>query len=175
VPFLHVEDGGGYIRVRPLCKALLGTDEVKAQRARIPRDPILSQLTAYLPVQTAGGTQEMLCLAWLGIGRWIDRLDLGSVRDEYQVRLLDIMGAITFAAYEVISGVRTLPTLVTIVPSQRLLAAFRADDLQRFLHLLAERIGRMEVASRDIRNLLLASTGQVQEGNICPCCGQVLP
>lgn len=88
VPFLHVEDGGGYIPVRPLCKALLGADDDKAQRARIRRDPILSQLTAYLPVQTAGGTQEMLCLAWLGIGRWIDRLDLGSVRDEYRGRLL---------------------------------------------------------------------------------------
>lgn len=84
----------------------------------------------------------------------------------------------SFAAYEVISGVRTLPTLVTIVPSQRLLAAFREDDVQRFLHLLAERIGRMEVASRDIRNLLLTSAGLAQDGNdgnLCPCCGQVLP
>jgi hypothetical protein len=135
----------------------------------------LSQLTAYLPVQTAGGTQEMLCLARLGIGRWIDRLDLGSVREEYRGRLLDIMWAITFAAYEVISGTRTLPTLVTIVPGQRLIAAFREEDVQRFLHLLAERIGRMEVASRDLQRLLLTTAGATQDGNACPCCGRAFP
>jgi hypothetical protein len=117
----------------------------------------------------------MLCLAWLGIGRWIDRLDLGSVREEYRGRLLDIMWAITFAAYEVISGTHTLPTLVTIVPGQRLIAAFREEDVQRFLHLLAERVGRMEVASRDLRQLLLTTAGEAQDGNACPCCGRAYP
>jgi hypothetical protein len=172
IPLLRVEGGDSFIPVRPLCKALLGIDDDKAQRARIRRDPILNQLTTHLPVQTPGGTQEMLCLAWLGVGRWIDRLELASVREEYRSRLLDIMWAITFAAYEVISGIRALPTLVTIVPGQRVITAFHEEDVQRFLRLLAERIGRMEVASRDVQNLLLTMAAVSQEGTVCPCCGR---
>lgn len=172
IPMLQMESGEGYIPVRPLCRALLGVDDDKPQRARIRRDPILSQLTTYLPVQTAGGTQDMLCLAWLGIGRWIDRLDLDSVKDAYRARLLDIMWAITFAAYEVVSGKRTLPALITIVPSARLLAAFREEDVRRFLHLLAERVGRIEIASRDMQTVLLTMTGTSEQDGICPCCGR---
>jgi len=175
VPLLQVESGEGYIPVRPLCRALLGVDDDKPQRARIRRDPILSQLKTYLPVQTAGGTQEMLCLAWLGIGRWLDRLDLESVQEVYRPRLLEIMWAITFAAYEVITGKRPLPALLTIVPAARLLTAFREEDVRRFLRLLAERVGRMEMASRDLQHALL-SLGQANEedGN-CPCCGRAFP
>jgi hypothetical protein len=173
IPMLQMESGEGYIPVRPLCRALLGVDDDKPQRARIRRDPILSQLTTYLPVQTAGGTQDMLCLAWLGVGRWIDRLDLDSVKDAYRTRLLDIMWAITFAAYEVISGKRALPALLTIVPSARLLTAFREEDVRRFLHLLAERIGRMEIATRDAQTVLLAMAGVSQRDGVCPCCGRV--
>ncbi len=172
VPMLQMDSGEGYIPVRPLCRALLGVDDDKPQRARIRRDPILSQLTAYLPVQTAGGTQDMLCLAWLGVGRWIDRLDLNNVKDAYRTRLLDIMWAITFAAYEVVSGKQALPTLVTIMPSARLLAAFREEDIHRFLHLLAERIGRVEIASRDMQKLLLTMAGTSQQDSVCLCCGR---
>ena len=172
VPMLQMESGEGYIPVRPLCRALLGIDDDKPQRARIRRDPILSQLTTYLPVQTAGGTQDMLCLAWLGVGRWIDRLDLDSVKSAYRTRLLDIMWAITFAAYEVISGKQSLPALITIVPAARLLAAFREEDVRRFLRLLAERVGRMEIASRDLHQTLLTLGGASEQDGICPCCGR---
>jgi hypothetical protein len=93
----------------------------------------------------------MPCLSWLGIGRRIDCLNLADVREAYRARILDIMWAITFAAYEVISGQQTLPTLITIVPSQSLLAALHEGDVKRFLLSLSERIGRMELASRDTK------------------------
>ena len=81
IPLLQLDNGGAYIPLRPLCQTLLGTDDDRPQRSRIKHDPILSQLTSHLPVQTPGGTQAMLCLSWLGIGRWIDRLNLASVRE----------------------------------------------------------------------------------------------
>jgi len=172
VPLLQVEGGGAYIPIKPLCQELLGTDDDRPQRQRIRHDPILSQLTGYLPVQTAGGTQEMLCLSWLGIGRWIDRLNLENVREAYRARILDIMWAITFAAYEVISGRQTLPTLITIVPSGSVVAALREDDVKRFLLSLAERIGQMELANRDTKKLLTAMARGAQPDGTCPCCGR---
>lgn len=178
VPLLQVEDGGAYIPVKPLCQTLLGTDDDRPQRQRIRHDPILSQLTRHLPVQTVGGTQEMLCLSWLGIGRWIDRLNLENVRETYRPRILDIMWAITFAAYEIISGTRALPTLITIVPSTNpvapLLTAFREEDIKRFLFSLAERVGRMEVANRDLQQLLTSAANSSGEDQVCPCCGRAL-
>ena len=174
VPLLQIEGGGAYIPIKPLCQELLGTDDVRPQRQRIKQDPILSQLTCYLPVQTAGGTQDLLCLSWLGIGRWIDRLNLAHVREAYRARILDIMWAITFAAYEVVSGSRTLPALITIVPAQSLLATFQEDDIKQFLLSLAERIGRIELASRDTKNLLATLAGASLEDSICPCCGRML-
>jgi hypothetical protein len=175
VPLLRIDGGGAYIPIKPLCQELLGTTDDRPQRQRIRHDPILNQLTCYLPVQTPGGTQEMLCLSWLGVGRWIDRLNLENVRETYRARILDIMWAITFAAYEVISGQRTLPSLITIVPSTPLLAAFREDDSKQFLLSLAERIGRMEVANRDVKRILMTLLAPSPEGDICPCCGSILP
>jgi hypothetical protein len=174
VPLLEVDQGGAYIPLKPLCQALLGTEDDRPQRQRIKHDPILSQLTAYLPVQTTGGTQDMLCLSWLGIGRWIDRLNLENVRETYRARILEIMWAITFAAYEVISGNRTLPTLITIVPQRPLITAFRDEDVKRFLFSLAERVGRMELANRDTRHLLAAMVGDLAIDKECPCCGRAL-
>jgi hypothetical protein len=174
IPLLQIEGGGAYIPIKPLCLELLGTDDVRPQRQRIKQDPILSQLTCYLPVQTAGGTQEMLCLSWLGTGRWIDRLNLAHVREAYRARILDIMWAITFAAYEVISGSRTLPALITIVPAQSLLTTFQEDDVKQFLLSLAERIGRIELASRDTKKLLATLAGETRDDGMCPCCGRAL-
>jgi hypothetical protein len=174
VPLLQIEGGGAYIPLRPLCQALFGTDDDRPQRTRIRHDPILSQLTCHLPVQTAGGTQDMLCLSWLGIGRWIDRLNLATVREAYRARILDLMWAITFAAYEVISGQKLLPALVTILPSQPLLAAFQERDVRRFLFSLADRVGRMELANRDTKRLLSTLAGAAQEDSVCPCCGRAL-
>jgi len=174
VPLLQVEGSGAYIPIKPLCKELLGTDDDRPQRQRIRYDPILSQLTSYLPVQTPGGAQEMLCLSRLGIGRWFDRLNLEHMRDLYRPHILDIMWAMTLAAYEVISGMRTLPTLITIVPSKSLVAALREDDVRHFLLSLAERVGRMELANRDTKKLLGAMAGVPQQDGICPCCGRAL-
>jgi hypothetical protein len=173
-PLLQVEGRGAYIPLKPLCHVLLGVNDDKPQRQRIRHDPILSQLTDYLPVQTAGGTQEVLCLSWLGIGRWIDRLNLESVRELYRARILDIMWAITFAAYEIISGVRTLPSLITILPSKPLLVTLREEDAKQFLYSLAERLGRMELANRDMRALLTMMAGDSSGAAVCPCCGQPL-
>src|SRR5262249_36050670 len=111
----------------------------------------------------------------LGVGRWIDRLDLDSVKAAYRTPLLDIMWAITFAAYEVISGKHPLPALITIVPAARLLTAFREEDVRRFLHLLAERVGRMEIASRELQKTLLTLGGVSEQEGICPCCGRASP
>jgi hypothetical protein len=172
VPLLQLDGGSAYIPLKPLCQALLGIDDDRPQRQRIRHDPILSQLTCHLPVQTVGGTQEMLCLSWLGIGRWIDRLNLESVRETYRTRILDLMWAITFAAYEVISGTRTVPTLLTIVPSKPLLAALREEDVHQFLLSLADRIGRMELANRDVKQLLTTIAGTQHDEDVCPCCGR---
>jgi len=60
------------------------------------------------------------------------------------------MWAITFAAYEVVSGKRTLPHLITIIPTEHMLASIPEQDMRKFLAMLAERIGRMEVSSRTL-------------------------
>lgn len=180
VPMLQLENGDGYIPIRPLVKGLLGQEDDRGQRARIDRDPILSQLKCYLPVQTAGGTQDMLCLPWLGIGRFIDRLSLDAVVEPYRTQVLNVMWAVTFAAYEIVSGKRVLPNLITIVPAERILASIPEQDMRRFLAMLAERMGRMEIASRSVaeegahmRQVLSTLLGAArQDDGPCPCCGR---
>jgi hypothetical protein len=182
IPMLQMENDDGYIPIRPLVRGLLGTDDDRGHRARIQRDPILSQLSCYLPVQTDGCTQDMLCLPWLGIGRFIDRLSLESVREPYRAQVLNVMWAITFAAYEVVSGKRAVPHLITIIPAERVLASVPDQEVRKFLVMLADRIGRMEVSSRalaeanaDIKVILSSLLGTVQdESKICPCCGRAI-
>jgi hypothetical protein len=179
VPMLQMKDGDGYIPIKPLIKGLTGSENDAPHHQRINRDQILSHLKCYLPVQTPGGTQEMLCLPWLGIGRFIDRISLESVREPYRAQVLNVMWGITFAAYEVVSGKRTLPNLITIVPGDRILASIPEAGLRRFLEMIAERMGRMEIASRNVvdeaagmRDILTTLLGPGREGESCPCCGR---
>jgi hypothetical protein len=174
MPLIQVTSGESYIPVKPLVRALTGVEDDRPHRARIQRDPILKQLSCYLPVQTAGGTQDMLCLAWLGIGRFIDRLSLESVLEPYRQRVLEVMWGITFAAYEIVSGQRVLPALFTIVPSDRVIAAFRDDDAKKFLQVLHERVGDMENAMRDVGVVLSRLADLAQETGVCPCCKRSL-
>jgi hypothetical protein len=183
LPMLQVDNGDGYIPVKPLYQGLTGSQDDSGQRARINRDPILGQLATYLPVDTPGGSQEMLCLPWLGVGRYIDRLNLGSVLETYRSQVLNVMWAVTFAAYEVVTGQRVVPNLITIVPSDHILASVPDKDVRRMLIFLAERMGRMEIASRtvaeanaDIHSTLRALVeGASAEESKCPCCGQAMP
>jgi hypothetical protein len=174
VPMLQFDSGEAYIPIKPLCRSLLGTEDDSPQRRRILRDPVLSHLSCYLPVQTPGGTQDMLCLAWLGIGRWIDRLSLETVREQYQSRILDIMWAVTFAAYEIVSGQRVLPNLITIVPSERIIAAFRDEDARRFLRVLHTRVSDIEMSARDMGKLLASLAQLAPQDGTCPCCKRPL-
>ncbi len=76
------------------------------------------------------------------------------------------------------SGTRTLPSLITIIPSTSpstpILSAFREEGVKRFLFSLAERVGRMEVANRDLQQFLAGFIGTNHEDYVCPCCGSVL-
>ncbi len=169
---IELDNGEAYIPIKPLCRALLGTDDDSGQRKRVQRDPILSQLSCYLPVQTPGGTQDMLCIAWLGIGRWIDRLSLETVKERYRPRILEVMWAVTFAAYEVVSGQRVPPALITIVPHDRILTGFRDEDAKQFLRTLHARVGDIETAARDFGRTLALLAQLAPHNGVCPCCGR---
>ena len=53
-------------------------------------------------------------------------------------------------------------------------SAFREEDVKRFLFSLAERVGRMEVANRDLQQFLAGFIGTNHEDYVCPCCRSVL-
>lgn len=83
-----VAENAVYFPLKMLCFVFLGHVNDRAQRARVHRDPILRQLTRTLQVETPGGPQQMVCLERLGIGRWINGIDVNRMRPELRERFL---------------------------------------------------------------------------------------
>ena len=176
LPALIVEEEGAYIPVKLLCAVLMGTVDDRPHRARIKRDPILNQLWRFLPVQTSGGQQDMFCLEHTGVARWIDRLDLGKVREDIRPRILAFMWDVTLAARRALYGEvesRNLPAFHAIVPHNRTPVTIRDEDAKRLLLALADRIGKIEISQREMQGLLVAlATGALDSLPLsCPQCG----
>lgn len=179
MPALIVDGEGVYIPLKLLCFALMGTIDDRPHRRRVLRDPILSQLWRHMPVQTAGGRQEMFCLEHIGIARWIDRLDLEKVRADVRPRLLQLMWRITFAAHRLLTGeVESLDagTIPAIIPASGAPVRVQDTDARHYLLALAERVGHIEIDARAMQRVLLAladTSGELPTMR-CPQCGYAL-
>ncbi len=95
---------GVYFPLKVLSFVFLGDVNDRAQRARVQRDPILRELTRTFPVETAGGRQRMVCLERLGIGRWINGVDVSRMRPEIRERFLAFQWELTRLADQLLFG-----------------------------------------------------------------------
>jgi hypothetical protein len=77
---------GIFIPLTPICDAI-GIDAEK-QRDRMRRDPILQEGLVLLPMPSAGGRQEMLCLRLDLVHGWLFSIDHERVRPEARDQLL---------------------------------------------------------------------------------------
>lgn len=176
---------GVYFPVTWLSQALLPGVGEKSQRERVLRDPILQAVSRSFPVHTDGGEQEMLCIEWLGVGRFVDRVDVGRVREDLRERILKVQWQIAYAAYLIVSH-RIVPeqapepvslVLVDRPPEARASRGLPLSeaDVRAFLIMLAERMGTVEASAREVQRILrvLAAPGATALRR-CPHCGHTL-
>ncbi len=146
---------GVYFPLKVLTFVFLGDVNDRAQRARVQRDPILRELTRTFPVETSGGRQRMVCLERLGIGRWINGVDVSRMRPEIRERFLAFQWELTRLADQLLFGEATpqpaLPSADDTAP-----VAFTDEQLARFLNYLAQRVGNLEIDMRQVKQLQLA-------------------
>lgn len=147
---LHTPDGV-YFPLKLLCFVLLGDVSDRAQRARVQRDRILRELSRTYPVETSGGRQSMVCIERLGLGRWMNGLDIDRFRPELQERFLALQWDITRAADRLFFGeVDAEPVRTAIVPPSRTIT-FTEEQLVAFLDFLARRIGNVEIDLQQLK------------------------
>lgn len=186
---LHTPDGV-FFPVKYLCAVLLDGVNDYAQRQRIKRDPILSDPSIYreYPVQTPGGAQTMYCLERLGIARFLDGISQHQLRPQLRERILQLQWDITFSAHRLFWGEvdAESPAPTMLVPATRNTpralqlrhdaARLREDDVKRFLLGMADRIGPIEIASRELQTILhaMADTTRHWFTRRCPKCGYAL-
>jgi hypothetical protein len=133
----------------------LGDVNDRAQRARVQRDPILRELTRAFPVETSGGRQRMVCLERLGIGRWINGVDVSRMRPEIRERFLAFQWDLTRLADQLLFGdVAAQPMLPPARGAAP--AAFTEEQLAGFLSYLAQRVGNLEIDMRQVKQLQMA-------------------
>lgn len=146
---------GVYFPLKVLTFVFLGDVNDRAQRARVQRDPILRELTRSFPVETSGGRQRMVCLERLGIGRWINGVDVSRMRPEIRERFLAFQWELTRLADQLLFGEvaaqPALPLAGAAAPE-----AFTDEQLARFLSYLAQRVGNLEIDMRQVKQLQLA-------------------
>lgn len=155
-----ITSDGVYFPLKVLSFVFLGDVNDRAQRARVQRDPILRELTRTYPVETPGGRQNMVCLERLGIGRWINGVDVSRMRPEIRERFLAFQWELTRMADQLLFGdpaaslgssqARALP------PAGESSAAFTDDQLVKFLSYLAQRVGNLEIDMRQVKQLQMA-------------------
>lgn len=156
---------GVYFPLKLLSFVFLGDVNDRAQRARVQRDPILRELTRVYPVETAGGRQQMVCLERLGIGRWINGVEISRLRPEIRERFLAFQWELTRLADRLLFGEfadtpsrATTPRIASPAVGGR--TALSDEDLLTFLHYLARRVGALEIDVSQVKRLqtaLLAS------------------
>jgi hypothetical protein len=161
-----VTPDGVYFPLKLLCFVFLGQVNDRAQRARVQRDPILQGLIRTYPVETSGGRQRMVCLERLGIGRWINGVDVSRMRPEIRDRFLAFQWELTRLADRLLFGeVASEPqyalsapssAAVPAVASHAFAPALNEEQLVVFLDFLARRVGSLEIDMQQIKRWQLA-------------------
>ncbi|MGZ3583709.1 MAG: phage antirepressor N-terminal domain-containing protein [Ktedonobacterales bacterium] len=160
-----VTPDGVYFPLKLLCFVFLGQVNDRAQRARVQRDPILQGLTRTYPVETSGGRQRMVCLERLGIGRWINGVEVSRMRPEIRDRFLAFQWELTRLADRLLFGEVTsepqhallAPTAaVSTIAANSHLPSLNEEQLATFLDFLARRVGSLEIDMQQIKRWQLA-------------------
>ena len=150
---------GVYFPLKVLTFVFLGDVNDRAQRARVQRDPILRELTHTYPVVTSGGRQRMVCLERLGIGRWINGVEVSRMRPEIRERFLAFQWELTRLADQLLFGEVAASASSAALPAPADDAAspmFSDDQLVKFLSYLAQRVGNLEIDMRQVKQLQMA-------------------
>jgi hypothetical protein len=150
---------GVYFPLKVLSFVFLGDVNDRAQRARVQRDPILRELTRTYPVETSGGRQRMVCLERLGIGRWINGVEVSRMRPEIRERFLAFQWELTRLADQLLFGEVAASAPGAALPASANDAApamFSDDQLVKFLSYLAQRVGNLEIDMRQVKQLQVA-------------------
>lgn len=151
---------GVYFPLKVLSFVFLGDVNDRAQRARVQRDPILRELTRSFPVETSGGRQRMVCLERLGIGRWINGVDVSRMRPEIRERFLAFQWELTRLADQLLFGevASSSANTMAIGPGVDGVnpASLSDDQLVKFLSYLAQRVGNLEIDMRQVKQLQMA-------------------
>ena len=160
-----VTPDGVYFPLKLLCFVFLGQVNDRAQRARVQRDPILQGLIRTYPVETSGGRQRMVCLERLGIGRWINGVEVSRMRPEIRERFLAFQWELTRLADRLLFGeVASEPEYTFLASSAAVpalttgshLPSLNEDQLIAFLDFLARRVGSLEIDMQQIKRWQLA-------------------
>ncbi len=158
---------GVYFPLKLLSFVFLGDVNDRAQRARVHRDPILRELTRIYPVETPGGRQQMVCLERLGIGRWINGVEINRLRPEIRERFLAFQWELTRLADHLLFGepaTSEKKQLVGTVTAQRGGQALSDDELLAFLQYLSRRVGALEIDIAQVKRLQHALLGAESTG-----------
>jgi hypothetical protein len=159
---------GVYFPLKLLSFVFLGDVNDRAQRARVQRDPILRELTRVYPVETSGGRQQMVCLERLGIGRWINGVEINRLRPEIRDRFLTFQWELTRLADRLLFGEvesdRSAGSSLTratnfnssssAMPNNA--PTLTDDEMLRFLQYLARRVGSLEVDMTQVKQIQMA-------------------
>ena len=151
-----ITSDGVYFPLKVLTFVFLGDVNDRAQRARVQRDPILRELTRTFPVETSGGRQRMVCLERLGIGRWINGVDVSRMRPEIRERFLSFQWELTRLADQLLFGDSSVPAERTLPAADGPAPAFSDEELVKFLSYLAQRVGNLEIDMRQVKQLQMA-------------------
>lgn len=154
---------GVYFPLKVLSFVFLGDVNDRAQRARVQRDPILKELTRTYPVETSGGRQRMVCLERLGIGRWINGVEVSRMRPEIRERFLAFQWELTRFADQLLFGEAASSSALAGLPAPSASAGspgaaspLSDDQLVAFLSYLAQRVGNLEIDVRQVKQLQMA-------------------
>lgn len=151
---------GVYFPLKVLSFVFLGDVNDRAQRARVQRDPILRELTRTYPVETSGGLQRMVCLERLGIGRWINGVEISRMRPEIRERFLAFQWELTRMADQLLFGElaqsQWTPERALAPADDAAAPALTDDQLVKFLSYLAQRVGNLEIDMRQVKQLQMA-------------------
>jgi hypothetical protein len=161
-----IASDGVYFPLKLLSFVFLGDVNDRAQRARVQRDQILRELTRVYPVETPGGRQQMVCLERLGIGRWINGVDISRLRPEIRERFLAFQWELTRLADRLLFGEASTARPADSQAVARLGASHREsrrplsdEDLLSFLHFLARRVGTLEMDVSQVKKIQAAILG----------------
>lgn len=150
---------GVYFPLKVLSFVFLGDVNDRAQRARVQRDPILRELTRTYPVETSGGRQRMVCLERLGIGRWINGVEVSRMRPEIRERFLAFQWELTRFADQLLFGELAVSAPGASSPALTDTSdttTFSDEQLVKFLSYLAQRVGNLEIDMRQVKQLQMA-------------------